>query len=154
MRDQQNGNSFFLLDLLDQLQDLCLDRYIQSSCRFICNQKLWITGKSHSDHNSLPHSSGKLMWILEHSFFRSRDTDFFQHRYCPLSGLLFTYCFVNSYRFLDLLSDPLRGIQACHRILEDHADLSSPDTFHLMLVHGNNVFPVEKDFTVFNHCRR
>ena len=57
MCDKNDTHLILLLELLHQLQNLCLDRYIQSCCRLISDQKFWMTNKSHRDHYSLSHTS-------------------------------------------------------------------------------------------------
>ena len=43
---------------LHQLQNLCLDRNIQGSRRFVCNQDIRLTGQRHCDHDTLAHTAG------------------------------------------------------------------------------------------------
>jgi hypothetical protein len=73
MGDQKDTHSFFFLDLFHKLQDLCLDRNVQCSRRLVRDQKLWITAHCHRDHNTLAHTTGKLMRIVFQYPRRIRD---------------------------------------------------------------------------------
>ena len=56
-------------------KDLILNGNIQCSRRLICDQKLRLICQCHSDHHSLAHTAGKLMWITVVSFLRLRNTN-------------------------------------------------------------------------------
>ena len=79
MGDENDTHLGFLLQILHQLQDLCLDSHIQSRSRLVSDQKLWMTDQSHSDHNTLSHTTGELMWILLHTFLHVVDAYHFHH---------------------------------------------------------------------------
>ena len=57
------------------MQDLCLNRNIQSRCRLICDQNLRIAAHSHGDHHTLAHTAGKFVGIAAHCFLRVCDAD-------------------------------------------------------------------------------
>ncbi len=44
-----------------------------------------------------------------------------------------------------LAADGPRGVQRCHRVLEDHPDVVATDLSHLGLGQGDKVAPVEPD---------
>jgi hypothetical protein len=44
------------LQLLDQLENLRLHRYVQRGCRLIGDQHFWSTGQSQRDHGALQHA--------------------------------------------------------------------------------------------------
>ena len=45
------------LQHLQQIQDLRLDRHIESGCRLIGKKELRVAGKSHSDNDTLLHTT-------------------------------------------------------------------------------------------------
>ena len=90
VRDQDNGCTCALLQVLQQAQHLRLNRNVQCSCRFIGNEQFRLARQCHGDHRSLTHTAGKLIGIALNTGFRIRDTDHAQH----LDGLLscFRFC--------------------------------------------------------------
>ncbi|MNY20054.1 hypothetical protein D3C86_1535150 [compost metagenome] len=53
MRDKEHSHTKLLLQLLHELYNLLLHRYIQRRCRLISNQDLWMITHRHSDHDPL-----------------------------------------------------------------------------------------------------
>jgi hypothetical protein len=50
-------------------------------------------------------------------------------------------------RFDDLVADPVEGMQAGHRVLEDHRDLGTHELLHVLLRHADQLLAVEPDLT-------
>ena len=120
--NHDNGGSFFLRQLFQKLQDLCLYGYIQCGCRLICDNELRITRQRRRNDDSLPHTAGKFERILIEPFFRTWNSDL-PHQ---LNGFRFRLFFgailMLSNSLCHLNSDFQDRIQKCHRILENHAD--------------------------------
>ena len=53
MGDQQQGHAEFLLQVFEQLKNLCLHRYVKCRRRFISDQQVGIIGKRHGNHHAL-----------------------------------------------------------------------------------------------------
>ena len=49
----------FLLQVLQQLENLCLDGHVQGGGRFVGNQQLRRTGERHGDHDALALATGQ-----------------------------------------------------------------------------------------------
>ena len=134
MCDKDNTHVILFLKFFHQLQDLCLNGYIQSGCRLIGDQKLRMTDQTHGDHNPLTHTAGKLMRVLFHTFFHVVDTYFFQHLHGMFRGILFTDLCIMCFQSLNqLVSDGINRIQTGHRVLEDHCYFFSTEINHLVL---------------------
>ena len=120
--NHNNGGSFFLRQLFQKLQNLCLYGHIQCGCRLICDNQLRITRQSRRNDDSLPHTAGKFERILIEPFFRTWNSDL-PHQ---LNGFRFRFFFgailMLSNSLCHLNSDFQDRIQKCHRILENHAD--------------------------------
>ena len=123
--NHNNGGSFFLRQLFQKLQNLCLYGHIQCGCRLICDNQLRVTRQSRRNDDSLPHTAGKFERILIEPFFRTWNSDL-PHQ---LNGLRFRLFFgailMLSNSLCHLNSDFQDRIQKCHRILENHADTFS-----------------------------
>src|SRR5690242_7036043 len=63
MGNEHDGSSKLLLHIFHNVQDLCLNRYVECSCRLIRNQKGWTACQGNSDHCTLTHTTGKLVRI-------------------------------------------------------------------------------------------
>jgi hypothetical protein len=55
--DQQHRHVQFLLELLDQLEDLGLDGDIKGRRRLVGDQQLWSASQRHRDHDTLAHAA-------------------------------------------------------------------------------------------------
>ncbi|MNI33956.1 hypothetical protein D3C73_879270 [compost metagenome] len=58
MGNHQNGHPFGLLQLAHQIENLCLDRYVQGRRRLIGNQQLRVADHCHGNHDPLAHPAG------------------------------------------------------------------------------------------------
>ena len=133
------------LDLIDQLQNLGLNRHIQGRGRLITDEDFGIPGQGDGDDNALTHAAGELEGILFNPLLRFRNAHVLHQGKGPFTG-----CFpVNPaffQHFHDLLSHFHDGIQGRKRVLEDEADPVSPDLMHAGLIHFGQVHPVIQDF--------
>ena len=61
--DEYQGQAEFLLQVLEQIDDLGLDRYIQRADRFITNHQLGVEHQRPRDANPLALAAGELVWV-------------------------------------------------------------------------------------------
>ena len=85
--NHQDSCVFLFSDVLHQLQDLRLNSNVKSRGGLVGDQKLRLAGHSHSDHNTLAHTAGKLMRIALKSHLRLRNTYGFQYVHSSLMSL-------------------------------------------------------------------
>ena len=152
MGDEDDGRSEPLLHMFHDIQDLLLDRDIQGCRRLVGNQEGRSAGKGDGDHHALAHPSGELMGILTipllaiayaHLF---QDIDGFLLRLFPCQVLMFHEALGN------LVPDPDRRVEGCHRVLKDHADVTTAYGLHLLLGLLREILPEERDLP-FLHIR-
>ena len=79
MGNKYNRVMVFLLKVLDELQDLCLDRNVQSGSRLVTDQDLRLAGKSDCDNDTLSHTAGILEGIIIKTGFRIGNSHLFHH---------------------------------------------------------------------------
>ena len=65
VRDEQHRHVFFALQLIQQLQNLYLDRHVQRSSRLVGNQQFRFAGQRHRDHRALALAAGELMRVRQ-----------------------------------------------------------------------------------------
>ena len=148
--DKQNGGSDLLFQVIHQIQDLGLYGHIQSCCRFIGNQNPGTAHKSHGDHNTLALTAGKLEGIFIHHPLHSGNTGLSEHVLRFLPGFFFGNLFMLQDTFRQLFADLHNRIQASHRLLKDHGDLSAPEAALLFFADMGNILSVQKDLA-FRH---
>ena len=78
MGDPNDRHAKFLLQILHQLNNLCLNGHIQRCGGLIGDQKVGLTGQGDGNHDPLPHPTGKLVGIVFHPFGGIRNADQFQ----------------------------------------------------------------------------
>ena len=123
MGDKYHRRMTFFLDPLKFLQNFSLGDGIDCRCRFICHQKCRLHRQCQPNHDSLKHSSGKLVWILPQHFLRIMNSHFFQYFQGNLPDLCPIPICMGCKGLGHLASNPVKWIKAGHRILENHAYL-------------------------------
>ena len=119
MGDEQNRASSVLLKLLQQSDDLDLERGIERGRRLIGNQQLGLRQHGHGDGDALPHAAGKFMRILRQSAAMDREC-----RPAPASPCYASACLrwkgrSRYWMSAHLPADAQDGVERRHRILED-----------------------------------
>ena len=106
MGDDQHAHIHLLAQLFHQPEDLRFDRHIQSRCRLVSNQKLWLAQHGHGDHDSLPQSSGQLVGIAVIALLRFRNADPLKHVNDLARGFVLIHgTIMHKQRLADLPSD-------------------------------------------------
>ncbi len=55
---------YFDLELLEQIENLRLNRHVQRSGGFVADEDLRVAGHGNGDDHALSHAAGELVWIL------------------------------------------------------------------------------------------
>ena len=63
VRDQDDRGVELVLELVDQLDDLRLDRHVERRRRLVGDQQIRLIGQGHGDHHALALASGELMRV-------------------------------------------------------------------------------------------
>ena len=58
--DEQDAHPRLFLQLLDQVEDLRLDRHVERGGRLVGDQERRVAGQRHGDHRALAHAAGQL----------------------------------------------------------------------------------------------
>src|SRR5262249_17567388 len=129
--DEQDRHAELGLQLVEELEDLGLDRHVERGGRLVRDQEIRAAGQRHGDHHALPHAAGQLVRILLHPALGVRDVHEAQH----LAGLVHRVApaepLVQADGLGDLLAHREDGVERGHRLLEDHRDLLAADLAHL-----------------------
>jgi len=66
MRDEEESQSKFLLQILEEIHDLCLHADIQRADRFVADEELWFHGKRPGNADPLSLTTAEFMGVPEH----------------------------------------------------------------------------------------
>ena len=116
--NKHDGVVVLFLKILDQLQDLCLNRNVQRSCRLIADEDLRTAGKCNRNNDTLSHTAGILERIIIETLLCVRNTNLFHQlkRLCSCFHLADILMLHDNRR--NLFSDCDDRVQGSHRILE------------------------------------
>ena len=145
VRDEEDGHALFVLQGLDELEDLRLDCHVECGRGLIRNEQLGPARQRHGDHHALAHSAGKAVRILVHPLARGRDAHPLQdaHGLCLRRATRQATVVDKSLR--DLEPDREHRIEARHRLLEDHGDAVASDLAHLLFRQIEQALTLERD---------
>jgi hypothetical protein len=145
MGDQQDRHAEAFLHLVQQVEDLRLDRHVERGGRFVRDQQLRVAGQRHRDHHALAHAAGELVRIVVHALPRARDVDQAQHLRRAVERGAARQALMLADRFRDLLAYGVDGVERGHRLLEDEADLLRADGAHLVGAERHDVAALPHD---------
>ena len=70
--------------LVDELEDLLLDRHVERGRRLVGDEQLGLAGQRHRDHDALAHAAGELVRVLADPLRGARQADQVEHLHRPL----------------------------------------------------------------------
>ena len=125
VRDQHDARVHPVLDALDHVEHLRLDRDVERGRRLIGDQHVGIVGDHHRDHRPLPHTARVLVRVLVVALRGVRNADELEQRDGTVAQLSPVQAFVvHRDRLRDLAAHRVHGVQRRERVLEDHRDLA------------------------------
>src|SRR5258706_15748342 len=143
--DQQERRARPVLDRLQELEDLGLDRYVESGRRLVGDEELRLARQGHRDHHALAHAAGHLVGVGLDAALGARDADELEALDPSVPGRLLAHLLVVHDLLGDLVADREHGVQAREGLLEDHRDVVATDLPHLVHLHADNLAAVEPD---------
>ncbi|MGX1154842.1 hypothetical protein RKD39_002420 [Streptomyces albogriseolus] len=146
--DEDDRGPELLLEVLEQVEDLRLDRHVQGRGRLVGDQQVGVADQRHGDHGALAHTAGELVRVVVHTGPGLRDADLGQHLDRPLPGLPLGGAGVLHERLGDLPAHRVVRRERRQRVLEDHRDLVAAELLHLLLGGGDQVAPLEDDLAL------
>src|SRR5215210_313592 len=143
MANQDNRDPHPLLQIPEKLEDLCLNRDVESRGWLVGDKDLRVAGEGYGYDHPLAHPAGELVWVLLYPVFRVWDANPLEqfhgppHRPVPREPEMLLQALG------DLMTDAHSRVKRGHRILEDHRDLRPPHPAHLLLRELEQVAPLE-----------
>ena len=143
--DEHQAHALLFLQLLEQVENLSLDRHVERGCRLVGDDEVGLAGQRDCDHHALLLAAAHAKRVLVDAALRLGDADPAQ----PVDGLLArrrtAQRRVRFDRLDDLLADLHHRVQARRRLLKDHSDLAAPDASHLRFGQRQRVLAVQVD---------
>ena len=151
--DHDHRHAVAGLEILDELQDLGLNRHVQRRRRFVGDEQIGAVGKRHGDHHALALAAGQLVRIGPEPRLRFGDLHLLQQGRRSLRCLPAAYPVVQMEDLADLLAHRIDRVQRRHRLLEDHRNPVAAQPALLLLAVVDDVLAVEGDVRSLRHRR-
>ena len=110
-----------------QIEDLLLDGDVERGGRLVGDQQLGIAGDGHGDHDALALAARHLVREGPQPLGRVGNADLRQQLDGAGAARGAVHAHVEAQHLLDLEADGEAGIEAGHRLLEDHRDVLADD---------------------------
>ena len=121
--DEQQRHAEARLQILQQLQDLRLDRHVERRRRLVGDQDVGLVGERHRDHHALALAARELVRIgVEPALGVGQADELAAVRACAARAAARPRRLCRSERLGDLLLDRVQRIERGHRLLEHHRD--------------------------------
>ena len=145
VRDQQHRHAEAILEVVEQREDLRLDRDIKRGRRLVSDQQLRLTGQRHRDHDTLAQPAGELMRVVAEPLLRLGQAHQAEHLGGTIHGRCLARAAVQPDRLRHLVADRLRGVERAERVLEDHRDVIAADLAQVKLGQADQFPAVQLD---------
>jgi hypothetical protein len=145
MRDEEDRHPLFLLQDLEQLQDLRLDRDVERGRRLVGDQQFWLAGQGHRDHHALAHAAGEAMWIFVKARLRRGNANALEQTNGLGLRRRARQASVIDQRLGNLETDGQHRVEAGHRLLEDHGDVVAAHIPHRLFRQRQQIAARELD---------
>lgn len=122
VRDVNDGQVHFLLNLFDEVENFALDCHVQCGGGFVADKNVRFGGERNGDNDALPHTAGKLVRIVAEALFGIGDAHQFQQLRGFRARFVLRHVLMQQHALHNLLADGHRGIKARHRVLEYHRE--------------------------------
>ena len=145
VRDQQHSQAPLTTQGAQQVEQLRLHRHVEGAGRLVGDEDVGVARQRDRDRHPLPQPTGQLVRERTHSPFGVGDPDCTQQLDRPRARLGTRRTEMDVHRLGELTTDPLHGIEARHRILEDHRHSPPTDRPHRLRGQTAQVMPAKRD---------
>ena len=125
--DQHNSGAVIPRQVLQQRDDLCLDRNVQRGRRFVRDDQNRIGAQRQGDHYPLALAARELVRVGVDALDRCRDANSVEPADCLPPGLGIGKARVSLHRLGQLTADRVKRIERGQRVLEDGANATAAD---------------------------
>ena len=143
--DEDHGQAALATQLLEQLEDLRLDRDVERRGRLVEDQQIRLGGEDAGDQGALAHAARQFVRVGLGNGLGLDDADLVEQLDCPREGALGREATMMNQPFANLVANTQRRIEHREGVLEDQADPRAAQAPTFLGVHDHDVLPVEQD---------
>ncbi len=143
----------FFIQLLQQRDDLRLDRDVQRGGGFVGDEQFGLIGQGHGNDHPLGHAAAELVRVLLQTTLRIGNPHSPHQGQGSFTGLGVTDVLMGADRLDDLSPDSQQRIESANRILEDHRDVIAPNPAECPAVNLHQVTSIEDDLALHDASR-
>ena len=120
-----------------------MHRDVECRGRFVRQEQLGPTGQSHGNHHALTHAARQFVWVLLQAPGRIADMHHVQHVARAAFNAPALRALMRPDRLEKLGADAHHWVERCHRLLENHRDLSTAHITHCAIGYLRQIAPAE-----------
>ena len=122
VRDEEHRQSEFVAEIVEQIEDLLLDRDVERGSGLVRDEQLRAVDDGHGNHDALAHASRELVRIAAGALLGVGNGDV-AHAFDRSSPCFrFGNAVVSEDGFRDLFADAHDRVEGGHRFLENHGN--------------------------------
>ncbi len=144
VRDEQEGDVEFLLQVLHQVDHLCLDGHVECRHRLVGNENLGLKGQRPGDADALALTAREFVRIAV--VVLGAEPHYLEQFLHACEPLVLRHQVVDIERRTDDRADRLTRVQRGVRVLEDHLDVAA-DRLELARTGVGDIHTLEEDLT-------
>src|SRR2546422_1153290 len=142
--DEEDRHVVFTHDRLQKLEDLRFQNHVEGGRRLIGDQQRRLEQEAQGDHDPLRHAPAQLVRV--HSQAIRRDSNVREDFFGPFEGgFRLDGGFVRTNRLDEMIPNSHEWIQARHRVLENHREVSSAKIAHFLRRQRQQIEACEPD---------
>src|SRR5580704_825491 len=153
VRDEDDRGAGLLVEVAEQLEDLCLHGHVERGGRLVSDQQVGLVGEPHGDHGALAHPATELVGEVVDTALGIRDAHLSEQIDAAGLDIVFGDLVVGVHRLVDLVADTQHWVHRAERILKDHRDVTSTDVAQLFLGELQQIASLEHDLAA-DHLAR
>ena len=132
-----------LLERAEEVEDLRLHGDVECGRGLVGDEQARFAREREREQGALAHAARQLVRVVAEAPLGVGDADELEQLLRALAGCALAHRAVQADRVDELRADGERGVQAGHRVLEDHRDLVAAHLAHLVERERQQVAPVE-----------
>ena len=141
--DQDHREPALLVELLEQAEDLRLDRHVERRGRLVGDQHRRLEREAHGDHRALAHAARELVRVVVDPLLGAGNPDRLEQLDRALAGLGLGDVAVGADLLGDLVADLVDRVHRGHRVLEDHRQLLAADLAQHVVLGADEIGAIE-----------
>ena len=154
VRDQHDGSTALFTNVLEQADDLRLNRNVQGCGGLVSHNELRLGGQGQCNDHPLAHATRKLMRVVINALCRSGNASVLQQGNGPLTRFLIGHGQMRLDGFGKLLAHGVQRIERRQWILKNSPNFATANAAHLVVVQVVDALTLQQYFATGHTTRR